>query len=460
MTGYTRQNDADIQPGQPANAGPLKNEFDTLQAAFNATTGHAHDGTLGDAPKISLTAAVSGTLPVASGGTGSSTAAAARSALGLVIGTDVEAEDAGLTSIAGLTTAADKLIYTTASDVYATSTLTSFGRSLIDDASASAARSTLGLGTIATQANTAVNIDGGTVDGTVIGGSTKAAGSFNALVASTAVLSGILSVDNTTDRPSTVTGSIQTDGGLGVAKALFVGGSILAKNGLATSPSYSFITDSDTGIYRISGGRIGFATNSALAMQIDATTGTTFVKQVAVNSTTDSTSTLTGAIQTAGGLGVVKTIVVGTGIKLGGTAASNLLSVYEEGPWTPTIQDGSLSDAEGQTYFIQQGEYVRVGKQVTICGKVQINSLGSLSGVVRVANLPFPLGAGQPPASIVFGSGSSLVLPDIGGLTGIIQGTSSIIEINRWTTSGTTNLTPAELSTSGLINFSGTYFVD
>jgi len=61
------------------------------------------------------------------------------------IGVTVEAKDAGLTSIAGLTTVADRMIYTTASDTYAVSTLTAAGRALIDDASASAQRATLGL---------------------------------------------------------------------------------------------------------------------------------------------------------------------------------------------------------------------------------------------------------------------------------------------------------------------------
>lgn len=73
-------------------------------------------------------------------------AATARTNLGLVIGTDVQTEDAGLTSIAGLTTVADRGIYATASDTYAVFTLTAFGRSLIDDAAASNARTTLGLG--------------------------------------------------------------------------------------------------------------------------------------------------------------------------------------------------------------------------------------------------------------------------------------------------------------------------
>jgi len=56
-----------------------------------------------------------------------------------------------LTSIAGLTTAADKMIYTTAADTYAVSTLTAAGRALLDDADAAAQRTTLGLGSLATQ---------------------------------------------------------------------------------------------------------------------------------------------------------------------------------------------------------------------------------------------------------------------------------------------------------------------
>jgi hypothetical protein len=61
--------------------------------------------------------------------------------------------DAGLTSISGLTTAADKMIYTTASDTYAVADLTSAGRALLDDADAAAQRTTLGLGTAATSAS-------------------------------------------------------------------------------------------------------------------------------------------------------------------------------------------------------------------------------------------------------------------------------------------------------------------
>lgn len=106
---------------------------------------------------------LSAPLAVVDGGTGGATQAAARTGLGLgtmatlntgTAGSEFRTNtqnastfqplDTGLTSIAGLTTAADRMIYTTANDVYAVTTLSSFARTLLDDADASAMRTTLG----------------------------------------------------------------------------------------------------------------------------------------------------------------------------------------------------------------------------------------------------------------------------------------------------------------------------
>jgi hypothetical protein len=84
-------------------------------------------------------------LSLSNGGTGASGAPAARTALGLAIGTDVLAYDAGLTSLTGVDTAADLLPYTTAANTWASTAFQAFGRTLVGAANAAAARSTLNL---------------------------------------------------------------------------------------------------------------------------------------------------------------------------------------------------------------------------------------------------------------------------------------------------------------------------
>ena len=91
--------------------------------------------------------------------------------------TDAQPLNQGLTDISAIYTtgsgwSADSFLFSNASGVLAEATVTPYGRSILDDADATAARATLGLGTMAVQDGSSVTITGGTINGIVLDGGT------------------------------------------------------------------------------------------------------------------------------------------------------------------------------------------------------------------------------------------------------------------------------------------------
>lgn len=152
-------------------ASRIATEFNTLRASL---------GALASKSSVNNGDWTGADLAVANGGTGASDAVNARSNLGLVIGTNVQAYHGNLAALAGLTLVADRLPYANGSGTMALATftaggralvnsagtantfpyfsaantvtlgaITAAGRALIDDADAPAQRATLGLGTAA-----------------------------------------------------------------------------------------------------------------------------------------------------------------------------------------------------------------------------------------------------------------------------------------------------------------------
>jgi len=107
---------------------------------------------------------------VAYGGTGATNASSARNNLGLAIGTHVQAYSLILNSLSGLDGNAGTFPYFSSASTLSEATLTSFARSILDDADASSVRTTIGLGTMATQNSSSVTITGGSIDGITFDG--------------------------------------------------------------------------------------------------------------------------------------------------------------------------------------------------------------------------------------------------------------------------------------------------
>ena len=82
-----------------------------------------------------------------------------------------------------------------------------------------------------------------------------------------------------------------------------------------------------------------------------------------------------------------KDLYLGGGAYLGGTGASNYLTDYEIGSWTPELTINSSTS--GITYTSRSAAYTKIGELVFVEGDIQLSSRGSNGGTVRIQNLPF-----------------------------------------------------------------------
>jgi hypothetical protein len=264
--------------------------YDAAVAYSIQRANHTGDLTLDSLPNGSIT----GTLAVANGGTNASSASAARTSLGAQEQKDV-LDDLGALSAP----ASDgQFIVATGSGAFQYET-------------AATARTSLGLGTIATQASNSIDIDGGAIDGAVIGANAAAAITGTTITASTKFAGAI-------------------DGTVGATTPAAVTGT----NVLATAT---------LGYKAGSGGTVTQATNKTTAVTLNKINGEIVMNGAALADDATAAFTLTNSTIAATDVVIVNVASVGTAgayqVTVGAVAAGSCsISVLN-------VSGGSLSQA-------------------------------------------------------------------------------------------------------------------
>jgi len=138
-----------------------------------------------------------------------------------------------------------------------------------------------------------------------------------------------------------------------------------------------------------------------------------------------------------------------------GTVTSEVLDDYETGTWTPAISDGTNSP----TMAAQVGKYTKIGNLVTAEGYINVSAVGSATGVIRIAGLPFTNdGAANSFGVCSFGYMNNSSLTSGTTPSGYIAGSSAYAALYVWDSTYTTQLTMAEWGTADAI-FEITYRV-
>jgi hypothetical protein len=163
---------------------------------------------------------------------------------------------------------------------------------------------------------------------------------------------------------------------------------MLAANGALSSTGQTYLshnlyfdTSGNFAVFNTStaneGAVIQLADGECYISSSDATTATPVVTQV-FSVKKGSTIALQGATGKSG-----------TGITFPATQSAssdaNTLDDYEEGTWTPiaTSSGGSI------TAYSSNGKYTKIGRVVTLFGSITVSNVGSASGPLNIAAVPF-----------------------------------------------------------------------
>jgi hypothetical protein len=190
---------------------------------------------------------------------------------------------------------------------------------------------------------TGIDVNSGTIDGAVIGGTTPAAGTFKGDGAAGLTVNRVATDGTLVDlkKDGSTVGSIRSEGG----NSLMIQGATTNGSGLHLHGNSAEITPVRNGA------------------RIDAT------------------------IDLGRNDKRFKDLYLSGGVYLGGTGSANKLDDYEEGTFTPYFYD---SGPVGGGYSQQYGRYTKIGRQVFV-QFVLLNTTMSGNSLLRIGGLPFAM---------------------------------------------------------------------
>jgi hypothetical protein len=229
----------------------------------------------------------------------------------------------------------------------------------------------------------------------------------------------------------------------------------LSNTGTTNNPAWAQInlTNGVTGVLPVANGGTNASSASITAFNnitgysASGATGTTTTNLVFSTSPSITTPTLVGDATLSTGNLVIGTS--GKGIDFSatpGTGTSELFADYEEGVWTPTYSPASGAFTS-ISYGFQQGQYFKIGNMVYVSWRMRTSALsvGTASGAVRVAGLPFTNGTYN--VEFALGVGVDFAVNNAG--SAFVS--STVITLMR--SLNNTNIVVTDLSTGGANNF-------